>query len=134
MNYNKFMLIDYNQSQTQLDDEFQFAKLLINQTTDAAFCIGENAEFLYINDATCSMTGYSREELLFMTLHDIDIELLTHIWLEQWGIIKSQGSLNYRSRYQTKNGRVFMVDVTITICRISGCKVWLWICTQKSCG
>ncbi|MBW4668936.1 MAG: PAS domain S-box protein [Cyanomargarita calcarea GSE-NOS-MK-12-04C] len=132
MNFNKFMLIDSNQSQVHLDDELQFAKLLINQTTDAAFCIGENAEFLYINDATCNMTGYSREELLFMTLHDIDIELLTHIWLEQWGIIKSQGSLNCKSRYQTKNGRVFIVDVTITYVEYQGVKFGCGFARRKA--
>ncbi len=44
--------------------KFKIADFLINQTIDAAFCLGENAQFIYVNNATCTLTGYSREELL----------------------------------------------------------------------
>jgi PAS domain S-box-containing protein len=90
--------------------EMKFAHFLINQATDAAFCLGENAQFLYVNDATCNMTEYSREELLTMRLHDIDVDFSLH----NWSNISSQGSLTFKSRYRTKGGRIFLVEICIS--------------------
>ncbi|MFN6462995.1 MAG: scytonemin biosynthesis sensor histidine kinase [Nostoc sp. DedVER02] len=93
----------------QAEVEMKFAHFLINQATDAAFCLGENAQLLYVNDATCRMTEYSREELLTMRLHDIDIDFSLH----NWSKINSQGSLTFKSRYRTKGGRIFLVEISI---------------------
>ncbi len=75
-----------------------------------AFCLGENAQFLYVNDATCRMTEYSREELLSMRLQDIDIDFSLH----NWSNINSEGSLILKSRYRTKGGRIFLVEISIS--------------------
>ncbi|MEH2118469.1 scytonemin biosynthesis sensor histidine kinase [Nostoc sp.] len=99
-----------NQWALQPEVEMKFAHLLINQTVDAAFCLGANAQFLYVNDATCLMTEYSREELLSMRLHDIDVDFSLHNWSD----IISQGSLTFKSRYRTKRGRIFLVEISIS--------------------
>ncbi|WP_392534013.1 scytonemin biosynthesis sensor histidine kinase [Nostoc sp. C117] len=98
-----------NQWALQPEIEMKFAHFLINHAVDAAFCLGANAQFLYVNDATCLMTEYSREELLSMTLHDIDVDFSLHNWSD----ISSRGSLTFKSRYQTKGGRIFLVEICI---------------------
>ncbi|MEH2414515.1 scytonemin biosynthesis sensor histidine kinase [Nostoc sp.] len=99
-----------NQSTAQPEVEMKFAHFLINHAVDAAFCLGANAQFLYVNDATCLMTEYSREELLSMRLHDIDVDFSLHNWLD----ISSQGSLTFKSRYRTKAGRIFLVEISMS--------------------
>ncbi|MEH2158339.1 scytonemin biosynthesis sensor histidine kinase [Nostoc sp.] len=98
-----------NQWALQPEIEMKFADFLINHAVDAAFCLGANAQFLYVNDATCLMTEYSREELLSMRLHDIDIDFSLHNWSD----ISSRGSLTFKSRYQTKGGRIFLVEISM---------------------
>ncbi|MEH2107524.1 scytonemin biosynthesis sensor histidine kinase [Nostoc sp.] len=98
-----------NQWALQPEIEMKFADFLINHAVDAAFCLGANAQFLYVNDATCLMTEYSREELLSMRLHDIDIDFSLHNWSD----INSRGSLTFKSRYQTKGGRIFLVEISM---------------------
>ncbi|MCC5600816.1 scytonemin biosynthesis sensor histidine kinase [Nostoc favosum] len=99
-----------NQWVLQPEVEMKFAHFLINHAVDAAFCLGENAQFLYVNDATCRMTEYSREELLSMRLHDIDVDFSLHNWSD----ISSQNSLTFKSRYRTKRGRIFLVEISIS--------------------
>ncbi|MEH1943323.1 MAG: scytonemin biosynthesis sensor histidine kinase [Nostoc sp.] len=94
----------------QPEVQMKFAHFLINNAVDAAFCLGANAQFLYVNDATCLMTEYSREELLSMRLHDIDVDFSLHNWSD----ISSQGSLTFKSRYKTKRGRIFLVEISIS--------------------
>jgi PAS domain S-box-containing protein len=111
MNSGDYKLARSNtQWSLQPEIEMKFAHFLINQAVDAAFCLGENAQFLYVNDATCRMTEYSREELLSMRLQDIDIDFSLHNWLN----INSEGSLLLKSRYRTKGGRVFLVEISIS--------------------
>ncbi|MBE8968238.1 PAS domain-containing sensor histidine kinase [Nostocales cyanobacterium LEGE 12452] len=98
-----------NQWALQPEIEMKFAHFLINHAVDSAFCLGINAQFLYVNDATCLMTEYSREELLSMRLHDIDVDFSLHNWSD----ISSQGSLTFKSRYRTKGGRIFLVEISM---------------------
>lgn len=111
MNSGDYTLARSNTQWTlQPEVETKFAHFLINQAVDAAFCLGTNAQFLYVNDATCLMTGYSREELLSMRLHDIDVDFSLHNWSD----IGSQGSLTFKSRYRTKGGQIFLVEISIS--------------------
>ncbi|MEA5602002.1 scytonemin biosynthesis sensor histidine kinase [Nostoc sp. UHCC 0252] len=109
MNSGDYRLARSNARLPQAEVEMKFAHFLINQATDAAFCLGENAQFLYVNDATCRMTEYSRKELLTMRLHDIDVDFSLH----DWSNISSQGSVTFKSRYRAKGGRIFLVEISI---------------------
>lgn len=102
----------------QSELELKFAHLLINKVVDAAFSLSENWQFLYVNDATCQMTEYSHEELLTMTLPDLDIDFHLHNWSE----IKSQGCCCFKTRYRAKKGQIFLVEISINFIEEKGKK------------
>ncbi|MBK1986529.1 PAS domain S-box protein [Sphaerospermopsis aphanizomenoides BCCUSP55] len=112
MNYGDSTLQKSN-SQLFLQPEanWKLADFLINQFMDAAFCIGKNGEFLYVNNATCYLTEYSRQELLSMQLGDLDTDFSLHNWLEQWQRLKNMDSISFKSRYRTKGGRIFLGEI-----------------------
>jgi len=54
-----------------LDSERKIRKIL--ETTQDGFCIvGENQRFIDANNAFCKMLGYTKEEILNLTVSDID--------------------------------------------------------------
>ncbi|MBW4642532.1 MAG: PAS domain S-box protein [Goleter apudmare HA4340-LM2] len=123
MNFGDFTLVQSNsQLGLQPETELEFADLLINQATDAAFCLGAKAQFLYVNDATCRITEYSHKELLAMKLQDIHIDLSITEWSEKWRHLKtkSPGSLTFESRYCTKSGQIFLAAITLTYIQHQG--------------
>ena len=58
----------------QAEKALLFTQFAIDNSSDAAFWMGDNARFIYVNEASCNALGYSKEELLTMTVHDIDPE------------------------------------------------------------
>ena len=59
----------------------------------------------YVNDAGSSFLGYSREQLLDRTVHDIDRELRPAAWLKCWDRLKLHGTLRVRRSVQHRDGR-----------------------------
>lgn len=104
----------------QPQEELQFAKFLVNHFADAVFWLGSDARFLYVNDMACRKLGYSREELLSLTMHDVDPDLQAEVWSEQWRSLKQQGCLTFESRHRTKAGRIFPVEIAVTYLEYHG--------------
>lgn len=98
----------------EIEEELQFTKLLMDRAVDAVFWVSKDARFFYVNDAACCMAGYSREELLSMTMHDVDPDFSPKIWSEYWKTIKQQGSLYFESLHRTLEGRSNPVEITVT--------------------
>lgn len=104
----------------KLEEEFQLTKFLINQLEEAVFGVGLDAQFVYVNDVACYSLGYTREELLAMTMHDVNPDLSQEIWLEYWETLRHQGSLTFKSQHQAKAGWVFPVKISVTYAEFQG--------------
>jgi len=91
----------------------QFTKALVECAPDAIFCVGADGQFLYVNDATCSMTEYSSQELLSKKLIDIEPNLAIAQLSKYWQILQQKGSLTLTSQYKTKSGRLIPVEAVV---------------------
>ncbi|NEU77163.1 PAS domain-containing sensor histidine kinase [Hassallia byssoidea VB512170] len=112
MTVDTYTLVESN-SKLELQTESEsFAQVLINRSVEPAFCLAANGLFIYVNDATCRMSEYSREELLSMTVDEIDIDFSPQVWSELW-LLKSE-SLTFESRYRTRTSQIFKVEVTLS--------------------
>ncbi len=115
MNYSDYTLVEFNSlGASNLEQMYKYSHSLINRSTDLAYCIDKNARFLYANEATCSTTGYSGNELMSMTMEAIDTELCEESWSHSWQTIKQNKSYSFVSRYRTKTGKIFPVEVRIS--------------------
>jgi PAS domain S-box-containing protein len=92
--------------------ELLLIKFVIDHMKDAAFWIAPQGKFLYVNEAACSLLGYSRNEFLSKTVNDIDLNFPKKKWLERWKAIKRKKTAVVISSYRKKNGEVFPVEIT----------------------
>ncbi|MGD8535065.1 MAG: PAS domain S-box protein, partial [Candidatus Aminicenantes bacterium] len=102
------------------EETMQFMQFSIDHTADAAFWMGKDARFTYVNDAACRSLGYSRKELLNMSVHDIDPDFPAEVWSDHWKEVKRRGSFSLESHHRTKEGRVFPVEVTVNYLEFGG--------------
>ena len=95
----------------QTKEKLQFTQFAIDRSGDAAFWMGPNDQFIYVNEATCRSLGYSREELLQMTIYDIDPGLPREIGESLWQQIKENKYLSFEATHRRKDGTVFPVAI-----------------------
>ena len=112
MAFNNDIADEYNPIFTlPPEEELQFAKFLMNCVADAVFWLEPDARFFYVNDWACRLLGYSREELLSLTMHDVALGLPAEVWSDQWRSLKQHGSLTFESQYRTKAGRILSLEI-----------------------
>jgi PAS domain S-box-containing protein len=104
----------------RVEKVLRFTQFSVDNAGDAAFWMGPDAKFIYVNDTACSSLGYSREELLSMTVPDIDPNFPAAAWPEHWQEVKRRGSFIVESQHRTREGRVFPVEITVNYVEFEG--------------
>ncbi|MGQ4647537.1 PAS domain S-box protein [Lyngbya aestuarii] len=104
----------------QIREALQLTQFCIDSAIDPVYWVDSNARFVYVNDAACHSLGYSREELLSMSVFDIDPDLNTLIWQDVWRTLKANGSLRKEACHQAKDGRIFPVEISAKYLEFNG--------------
>lgn len=89
-------------------------RMLIEQAGDAFFIHDYEGRILDVNQRACDTLGYSREELLRMTIDDIDIEAREkkHKALF-WNRLKPGQYVTFEGVHRRKDGTTYPVEVTL---------------------
>ena len=73
----------------------------------------ESLRFIEVNDASCNLLGYSREELLALTVPEVQEQMSFEQGLAFQREISSKGGAQFETRLRRKNGR--LIDVRISV-------------------
>jgi len=93
---------------------------ILRTTIDGFWTVDLEGKFLEVNDAYCQMLGYTREELLGMSIKDVEaIESQGDIRARIQKIIE-QGSDRFETRHKRKDGQVIDVEVSTNYLDIEG--------------
>jgi PAS domain S-box-containing protein len=85
------------------------------QTTTDGFWIVDNAgRFLDVNNAYCALIGYSREELLNMSIRDIEAMEKPEDTARRIRRIIKTGHDRFETRHRCKDGRIVDIEVSTT--------------------
>jgi rsbT co-antagonist protein RsbR len=107
-------LMHAQSSQQRTEKEFQQIQFSIDRVSDSIFWVDSEARICYANNAVCDTLGYTREELLNMSVANIDPFFRLDKWQHYWESIKQQGSMMFESQQQCKDGTVFPVEIRMT--------------------
>jgi two-component system sensor histidine kinase/response regulator len=95
----------------ELESQLRLTQYSVNRASDFMYWSTPGGQFVFVNDAFCQQLGYSREELLTMTLYDID-PTLPKGWMGDWEELKRMGSMIHETSYRAKNGLDILVEVS----------------------
>lgn len=92
----------------------------LDRVHEAAYLVNEHARILYVNEESCRVLGYSRDELLTMKVADVDPDHQMDGWRDHWSDIKANSPLTFEARHQNRDGRIFPVEITASIFEYEG--------------
>ncbi|MBS0201737.1 MAG: PAS domain S-box protein [Planctomycetes bacterium] len=104
--------------QKQGAEELQMMRFSVDHAGDSVFWVGRNGQILYANDAATSERGYSHDELLAMTVFDLDPDFPSEVWEAHFEELKRCGTLTLESRHRAKDGWIFPIEVNANYVRI----------------
>jgi PAS domain S-box-containing protein len=101
--------------QKQNAQQVELLGFALNNASEAVYiCEEKTVNFIYVNDQACRSLGYSREELLGLTIFDIDPNV-TEDMLRQIDVDIALGKTSIiETGHKRKDGTVFPVEITNT--------------------
>ncbi len=101
-------------------DDLKIFKLLCDNSSDAHFLLGRDARFKYVNQTACDMLGYSKEDLLKLSVPDVDVSYGIVKYRELFDLVQRKSISPIETINRRKNGTVFPSEITVTGHKLNG--------------
>jgi formate hydrogenlyase transcriptional activator len=100
--------------QKQADQSLRLFRALIDQSNDAVDVVDpDTLRFLDINEKACKERGYTREEMLSMTVFDISPEVDETHHAKVRATVRDSGYATFQVNHRRKDGSMFPVEVSL---------------------
>ncbi len=95
----------------EAEESLRLTRFSIDCTSDAVFWVTPDARIADANLEACSSLGYTKEELLKLSLPDINPNFDMERWRQHFSDLRQHGSIKLESSHIDKNGRIIPVEV-----------------------
>jgi PAS domain S-box-containing protein len=95
----------------QAERTLQLTRFTVEAASDSLYWMTPDARIVDVNAAACSALGYTREELLQLSVPDIDAHYNAELWPQHFAELRQRGSMTFESEHRTKDGRLFPVEI-----------------------
>ncbi|HEU5408337.1 MAG TPA: response regulator [Nitrospira sp.] len=92
----------------------------MDQAVEAIYWVDPQAKILYANEAASLMVGYSREELLNMTVHDLNPDFPASMWPGFWEETRRNKTMSLETNHRAKDGRLIPIDIRVSFLAYEG--------------
>jgi PAS domain S-box-containing protein len=104
----------------QVQDASFKAQFSIDHAPEGASWVRADGSFAYVNDTMCNIIGYSREELLTMSVFDIDPLMSKETWPGIWQKVRENKIPLHETQHRTKDGRIIPVEIAANYLKYEG--------------
>jgi PAS domain S-box-containing protein len=113
------LLLDIT-NRKQAEEALRLTQFAVDRAGDAAYWVKPDGSLIYVNEQACRVLGYSREELLSMTIHDVNPEFPPQVWATHWEDLRRRKSYTMETRHRAKDGRIIPVEVNVNYVEFDG--------------
>jgi len=92
----------------------------IDVASDAVFWLDNAGRFVYVNQSACLSVGYERDELLAMTLFDVNPHSSRDGWDDLLRMIRKERTVRFESEHRRKDATLFPVEIVSTYLLVGG--------------
>lgn len=92
----------------------------LNNAHDAVALLDERGHIQYVNDQACRQSGYTRDELLGMSVWDVNDDFTEERWSDHWRGLKEQRSVTFQTYQRRKDSEKLPVEISATYLEYEG--------------
>ena len=107
-------------AQQEVERDLRMTKLGVDRISDAIYWLDANGCFVRVNESACTALGRSSDELLSLSVFDIDPLMTPDVWPEHWQQLRDNGSLTLRSVHRRSDGTEYPVEITASLVVFEG--------------
>ncbi|MBS3908755.1 MAG: EAL domain-containing protein [Actinobacteria bacterium] len=101
-------------------ERYDFLERLLGNSAMATFVIDFDGKFIYFNEAAYTARGYTRDELLDMTIKDLATSDNVELFDERIAQLRDESSAVFESAHMKKDGSALNVEVHAHIVEFQG--------------
>ncbi len=90
--YNFVSATDITQRK-RMEKKFRLTQYSVDHASGQVFWVGPDGILTYASESTCKALGYTRDEMLCMSIYDIDPQA-PRPWADHWKELKDQGAMH----------------------------------------
>ncbi|MFQ6674151.1 MAG: PAS domain S-box protein, partial [Fidelibacterota bacterium] len=90
----------------------QISQFIVRSNPEAIYVIRNDGRIVDANEACSKMLGYSRDELLRLTVHDVSPRFTKRDWPNGWRMLKRRKSGILEGEHRAKDGHLIPVEIT----------------------
>lgn len=99
-------------STKEFEKDLNLSHFTFENLHEAVFWVNAEGLIIYVNDAACKMSGYSREELTTMQVKDINPSDIVADFGAFWKQLKAKKHFTFDAKHKHKTGYVYDVEIT----------------------
>lgn len=103
-----------------LQEDVQLSHFTLEQLHEAIYWIDQNGQIIHVNQQACSLSGYSRDELIGMYVFDLTYKLNRENWAEGWAKLKSLRNYSIETIHRHKSGYDYTVESSNSFIDLNG--------------
>ncbi len=93
------------------EEELKLASFSLDNSSEAVFWMESTGQIFNVNKAACELLGYSEEELLKMSVINVNPVFTQDSWAIHWNKLKKSKTFHIETTFKTKSGKMCPVDV-----------------------
>lgn len=89
----------------------ELTQFALDHSADAVLWVEQNGRFSYVNEAACQLLGYTKNELLKLSVPEIDKNFPAERFAETFAALAREKTLDVESALIAKDGRIIPVEI-----------------------
>ncbi|WP_162495550.1 sensor histidine kinase [Confluentibacter flavum] len=92
-------------------EKLELTQFTFDHAGDAIFWMTSDARIVDVNEAACVSLGYTRQELLRLSVPDIDLDFNVETWSAFFPELRKKHSISIEAKQLRKDGSLFPVEI-----------------------
>jgi PAS domain S-box-containing protein len=113
-------LTETEETKRRLEETEDRFRRIVDQAGDALYLHDRQGRFVLVNQQACRMLGYTREELLRLTVRDVSGDFDAASYEEVWRRARVEGTVTMQGRLRHKDGTAFPHEVRVGLMEWGG--------------